>query len=39
MFFERKILKDILLEEDYFKRDYNYMNDEVMFMEDLLNCK
>lgn len=39
MFLERKTLKDILPEEDYSKRDYNYMNDEAMFMEDPLNCK
>lgn len=39
MFLERKTLKDILPEEDYSKRDYNYMNDEAMFTEDPLNCK
>lgn len=37
MFLERKTLKDILPEEDYSKRDYNYMNDEAMFTEDPLN--
>lgn len=39
MFLQRKTLKDILPEEDYSKRDYNYMNDEAMFMEDPLDCK
>lgn len=39
MFLTRKTLKDILPEEDYSKRDYNYMNDEAMYREDPLECK
>lgn len=39
LFLRRKTLEDILPEEGFSKRDYDYVNDEADYEEDQLDCK